>query len=68
MRFERIDHGSGETVLIVDDEAIVRILVAEVLTEKGYSLLEVGDGQTALRTIESDPRINLMITDIELPI
>jgi PAS domain S-box-containing protein len=64
---EPIDHGSGERVLIVDDEATVRMLVAEVLAENGYSLLEAGDGPTALRMIESERRIDLMITDVGLP-
>jgi CheY-like chemotaxis protein len=64
---EQVDHGLGETVLIVDDEATVRMLVTEVLSENGYLLLEAGDGPTALRTIETERRIDLMITDVGLP-
>ena len=64
---EPIDHGFGETVLVVDDEATVRMLVAEVLWENGYRLLEADDGPKALQALETERRIDLMITDVGLP-
>jgi PAS domain S-box-containing protein len=62
-----VERGFGETVLVVDDEATVRMLVAEVLTEQFYNVLEAGDGPSALKILESDARIDLMITDVGLP-
>ncbi|MEN3975521.1 PAS domain-containing protein [Emcibacter sp. SYSU 3D8] len=59
--------GDGETVLVVDDEPTVRMLVLEVLEELGYHSLEAVDGATALKIIESDARIDLMVTDVGLP-
>jgi PAS domain S-box-containing protein len=64
---EEIERGFGETVLVVDDEENVRMLVAEVLTEQHYRVLEAKDGRSALGVLESDARIDLMITDVGLP-
>lgn len=62
-----VEQGFGETVLVVDDEATIRMLVAETLNEAQYSVLEAGDGPTALKILQSDARIDLMITDVGLP-
>ena len=59
--------GRGEVVLVVDDEAPIRLLVAEVLTEAGYTALQAEDGPTALRLLHSAARIDLLITDVGLP-
>jgi PAS domain S-box-containing protein len=64
---ERIDHGAGETVLIVDDEATVRMLVTEVLTENGYNVLEATNAPSAIKIIDANPNIALLITDVGLP-
>ena len=57
----------GETVLIVDDEPTVRMLVAEVLEEFGYTSIEAADGPGGLRVMQSDTRIDLLVTDVGLP-
>jgi signal transduction histidine kinase/CheY-like chemotaxis protein len=57
----------GETVLVVDDEPTVRMLVAEVLQELGYTAIEVADGSAGLQVLRSDQRIDLLITDVGLP-
>jgi PAS domain S-box-containing protein len=59
--------GAGETVLVVDDEPSVRMLVAEVLDELGYSAIEAADGIAGLKILRSDVRIDLLITDVGLP-
>ena len=59
--------GVGETVLVVDDDPTVRMLVAEMLTENSYNILQAADGPSATRFIESDCRIDLLITDVGLP-
>ncbi|KTC61931.1 hybrid sensor histidine kinase/response regulator [Pseudomonas savastanoi] len=60
-------HHTGETVLIVDDEPSVRMLVAEVITGLGYNCLEAADAQSGLQILQSDTRIDLLISDIGLP-
>jgi PAS domain S-box-containing protein len=57
----------GQVVLIVDDEVTVRMLVAEVLEERGYTSIEAADGPLGLRILELDRRIDLLITDVGLP-
>ena len=64
---EIVERGFGESVLVVDDDATVRMLVTEVLTEQRYHILEAADGPAALRIVESGARIDLMITDVGLP-
>ena len=59
--------GSGEVVLVIDDEPIVRMLIVEVLLEAGYSALEAEDGASGLKILQSAPRIDLLITDVGLP-
>jgi signal transduction histidine kinase/CheY-like chemotaxis protein len=57
----------GEVVLVVEDEAIVRMLVVETLGDLGYRALEAADGQSALRILQSAQRVDLLVTDIGLP-
>jgi PAS domain S-box-containing protein len=57
----------GETVLIVDDEPTVRMLMTEVLEDLGYRAIEASDGAAGLKVLESDSRIDLLVTDVGLP-
>jgi PAS domain S-box-containing protein len=59
--------GTGETVLIVDDEPTIRLLVTEVLEDLGYSAIEAADSVSALKVLRSDVRIDLLVTDVGLP-
>lgn len=56
-----------EVVLVVDDEAAVRALVVEVLQEMGYQTVEAEDGSTGMAVVQSNARIDLLITDVGLP-
>ena len=59
--------GTGEVVLVIDDEATIRMLVADALHDAGYSVIEAWDGPSGLRLLESQPRVDLLITDVGLP-
>jgi CheY-like chemotaxis protein len=59
--------GAGETVLLVEDDSSVRLLIVEVLRELGYASLQAADGQAALPVLASNARLDLMITDVGLP-
>jgi signal transduction histidine kinase/CheY-like chemotaxis protein len=59
--------GNNEIVLVVEDEAVVRVLIADVLADLGYRVLESADGTAALRILESAQRIDLLVSDIGLP-
>ena len=59
--------GAGRTVLVVDDETLVRMLLVDAVTEIGFSGLEAGDGAQALEILSSDASIDLLVTDVGLP-
>ena len=57
----------GETVLLVDDESTVRMLLADVLGELGYTVIEAADSAAGLKLLRSDVHIDLLVTDVGLP-
>jgi len=58
---------AGETVLVVDDEPTVRMLIVDALQELGYACAEAADGPAGLRLLQSNARFDLLITDVGLP-
>ncbi|MET3901237.1 signal transduction histidine kinase/CheY-like chemotaxis protein [Devosia sp. UYZn731] len=56
-----------ETILVVDDEPLVRMVAVEILDELGYNVIEAGDGPQALRILNSNRVIDLLVTDVGLP-
>ncbi len=58
---------TGKTILIVDDEPSVRMLVTDVLQELGYASIEAADGPAGLKTLQSDAIVDLLVTDVGLP-
>ena len=59
--------GTGECVLVVEDEAVVRGLIVEVLNDLGYQAIEAADGPSGLEVLRSKRAIHLLVTDIGLP-
>ncbi|PMX03233.1 hybrid sensor histidine kinase/response regulator [Pseudomonas sp. FW215-R2] len=57
----------GETVLIVEDDPAVRVLVSAVLSELGYGFVEASDADGAVPILDSAQRIDLLISDVGLP-
>jgi PAS domain S-box-containing protein len=58
---------TGETVMVVEDDPAVRMLVLDLLRELGYQAHEAEDAKTALPLLESDLRVDLLVTDVGLP-
>jgi CheY-like chemotaxis protein len=58
---------AGETVLVVEDEPVVRDLIVEVLQDLGYGALQATDGPSGLKVLQSKQRIDLLVTDVGLP-
>ena len=54
-------------ILVVDDEAAIRMLVVDVLRELGYLCVEAADGTAAVAVLQASGRIDLLITDVGLP-
>jgi PAS domain S-box-containing protein len=61
--------GGRETVLLVEDETSVRRLGSRILSEKGYRILEAGDGEEALKVLDADAErtIRLALVDMVMP-
>ncbi len=60
--------GTGdETILVVDDEPAVRLLIAELLEDLGHVVLQAEKGSDALAILQSKAAIDLLITDVGLP-
>ena len=59
--------GAGEHILIVEDTASVRMFVEEVLTDAGYRCSQAADVMKALSIIESDPSVDLLLSDVGMP-
>ena len=57
----------SETVLVIEDDPVVRDLIVEVLGELGYHVLTAVDGSTGVEQLRSPNRIDLLVTDIGLP-
>jgi two-component system, cell cycle sensor histidine kinase and response regulator CckA len=55
------------TILVVDDEEVVRSVVRDMLEADGYTILDTGDPQHALRLAREQP-IHLLITDVVMPL
>ena len=58
---------AGETVLVIEDEAVVRGLIVGLLHELGYQALQAEDGPSGLAILQGDRRIDLLVTDVGLP-
>ena len=54
-------------VLVVDDEALLRLNAIDFLQDAGFSTLEAGDGVEALALIEDHPDVGVVFTDINMP-
>ncbi|HUL05087.1 MAG TPA: CHASE3 domain-containing protein [Candidatus Acidoferrum sp.] len=59
--------GGGETILVVEDDPLVRNFVVQQLRALGYTVLEAADGPQARAQLESDTPIDLLLTDVVMP-
>jgi CheY-like chemotaxis protein len=68
---EAANHKSGhETILLVEDEPMVRAFTATVLRDRGYTVIEASNGLEALRTVQerADEMIHLLLADVVMPL
>ncbi len=59
--------GKSVAVLVVEDEPAVRMVIGELLSDRGYTVLEAHSGRSGLNVLESSARIDLLLTDVGLP-
>jgi CheY-like chemotaxis protein len=61
------ERASGESVLVIEDEETIRTLITEELQNLGYSVIGVAEGAAGLAVLQSDIRVDLLLTDVGLP-
>jgi DNA-binding NtrC family response regulator len=59
--------GQGEIILVVEDDTTVRLIMREVLEELGYKVLVAPEAREAIKILQSDEAIDLMVSDVVLP-
>ena len=59
--------GTGETILVVDDDLDLLRVTADQLYALGYRVLSAADGAAALRTLDQAPEVRLLYTDVVMP-
>jgi CheY-like chemotaxis protein len=57
----------GQTVLVLEDDPTIRLLTVELLEELGYRALSAQDGSSALAILDTDARVDLLLSDVGLP-
>lgn len=57
----------AQTILVVEDEILIRFILADSLRDIGYQILEAGDGDEALDILTSGQAIDLIVTDVRMP-
>jgi len=68
MAAQSVPANYGETILLVDDDAIVRKVIGGLLVELGYLVIEAATGEEALRLARGHGgRIDLLLTDVAMP-
>lgn len=59
--------GSGQQILVVDDEELTRQMIHQILEQHGYHVLLAQSGGDALATIRNHPDLRLILTDVMMP-
>lgn len=55
------------SILVVEDDPVIRRLLVSVLSAQGYRIQSVADGTLALRILQDEPEIDLVLTDLAMP-
>jgi DNA-binding NtrC family response regulator len=61
------DPVAGPTVLVVEDDVLVRLDLAEELRARGVAVIEAGNAQQATKVLESGWRVDLVVSDVQMP-
>ena len=62
-----IPDSTSKAILVVEDETSIRRLLVSLLSAEGYRIQSVADGTLAIRILEDDPEIDLVLTDLAMP-
>jgi CheY-like chemotaxis protein len=60
-------YSTGKAILVVDDDPLLRELLADILVAEGFVVIEADSAKQALRQLEAFPDVRLLLTDIQMP-
>jgi CheY-like chemotaxis protein len=63
----QVEHHEIHTVLVVEDETMVRMPIAEHLRDCGYNVVEASDASEAIAAMNADDAVSLVFTDVRMP-
>lgn len=63
-----VSAGGSETILLTDDEALVREVTREILEHRGYTVIDARNGEEAIALSRREGPIHLMLTDLNMPV
>jgi len=58
---------NSNTILVVEDEPLIRLMIAEALQDEGFQVVEAGSGDEALAVMESGTAVDLVFADVRMP-
>jgi len=62
-----VEHPPVHTVLVVEDEMMVRMPIAEYLRDCGYNVVEAGDASEAIAAMDTEVPVSLVFSDVRMP-
>ena len=54
-------------ILIVEDEVMIRMLIADLLQDEGFKVVEAANADEALRVLQARPDVHVVVSDVEMP-
>jgi signal transduction histidine kinase len=60
-------HAASRTILLVEDEQPVRLIAAEILKDAGYTVIEAANGPDAIKLVENNEKIDILVSDVSMP-
>jgi two-component system cell cycle sensor histidine kinase/response regulator CckA len=66
-KIETAPSGGNETILVVEDDTVIRTLGTRILTKAGYTVLGACDGIEALELLASGAEVDLIVSDVVMP-
>ncbi|MFM9934563.1 MAG: response regulator [Novosphingobium sp.] len=58
---------SGQVILVVEDDVMIRMLMVDILSDEGYAVVEAASGDEGLDILSSGRHLDLVITDVRMP-
>lgn len=66
MSTDSLDH-IERSILVVDDEPLIRLNLADFFEQEGFKVYEAQDAESAIATLEANPSIQVVLTDVQMP-